>query len=156
MKVNKIINLIEYLEGKGWLDQLNIFFKNKYGVRFDAILRNITVEAYDFWSDGVGGNLPEGRYFPKEDRVLLQDTGLCGTSIDLGLIIHEFSHVAQYKTGLNRSMKRSVFSTIWNCNCFRSRKHKHDFYWNLPIEVDARNSVKEFEDKFGYSDLSGK
>lgn len=153
----EVINIIQYVEQKGWLDQLNQFFKGKYEVSFEEVAKDQKVEAYNFWSNNDGITY-EGKSFLKENRVVLQDTSLCGVNphIDLGLIVHEFSHVAQYATGLYEELKPSTLTRIWNCNWFRSEDHKYNFYWNDPVEVDARNSVKEFEDMFSYSELSGK
>lgn len=151
------INLIKYVSDKGWLDQLNQFFEGKYGVTFEEILKDQNVEVYNVWSN-LDKHLPEGRCYFKENRVVLQDTSLCGVNphIDLGLIVHELSHIAQYVTGLYNKLNYSVAARIWNCNCFRSKDHKHNFYWNNQVEVDARKSVKEFEGMFGYTELSGK
>lgn len=153
----EVVNIIQYVEQKGWLDQLNQFFKGKYEVSFEEVANDQKVEVYNFWNNNDGITY-EGKSFLKESRVVLQDTSLCGVNphIDLGLIVHEFSHVAQYATGLYEELKPSTLTRIWNCNCFRSLDHKYNFYWNDPVEVDARNSVKEFEETFSYSELSGK
>lgn len=155
MLVEKL-NIVKYAEEKGWLDQLNIFFKSKYGVSFEHVAYSQKVEIYNFWMYREE-RLPEGRCYLKEKRVLLQDTSLCGINphIDLGLIVHEFSHVAQYMTGVYNKLNRSTLSKIWNCNCFRSKSHRHNFYWNNPVEIDARESVARFSEMFGYKELSG-
>lgn len=152
----KRVEIVNYVRENGWLDQLNIFFKNKYGVTFEHVAHDQEVLTYNFWSNNDGISY-QGKAFLKESKVILQETSLCETNphIDLGLIVHEFSHVAQYITGLYEELKPSTLTRIWNCNCFRSKDHKHNFYWNNPVEVDARKSVAEFSAQFGYEDLAG-
>lgn len=147
------MDLKKYLAKKSWLQDVTDHLIKRYGVSLDNIVKDYKFYSYNLFKcnasyEGIA-DLP-GKFVElgSFDMITTED-------INLGVIVHELSHVCQKMSNKWDELNPNILLKI-AVKFLGSKKVKQNFYWNNPVEVDARESVEEFERNYNYKELGGR
>lgn len=135
------------------------YFEDKFNINFDELIRNNPLYISDDWISSIEGAWVPAYIIGRKDIrgfVVVRNNNILGTSIkiDLGVLVHEYTHAVQATRGFRYMLKQRLRSGLNLIKIKLLGANEFSLYWRSPKEIEARNTSDEISKILG-RELSG-
>lgn len=135
------------------------YFQEKFNTNFDELIRNNPLYISDDWTSSIEGAWVPAYIIGRKDIrgfVVVRNNNILGTSIkiDLGVLVHEYTHAVQATRGFKYMLKQRLRSGLNLIKIKLLGANEFNLYWRSPKEIEARKTSDEIGKILG-RELSG-